>query len=735
MKHLIPVLFGALFTIAVAWSLGLILFRKLSLVFYKWEGRLLAFVAGSACLSAIMFVLCAARLVHPGVLLAVGLAPIGYAAYSRVFVADGKAQPPLAPVWRWIFLACFLAFTYVGFFNALAPEHSADGMAYHLGEVLKYQSAHGFLRITTDVYSNLSQGIEIVYLFAFEFGRHSAASLVHYAFLLVLVFLIVSYGRRIGHPEAGAAAAIFTYACPIVLLDGSSAYIDVALATVVFALFYTLQIWDENRDAKMLVVIGLLAGFCYEVKYTAFVAVPYAIGFVVWKLWRAKQPVLRPALLVTAISVSCIAPWMVKNWIEVDNPVSPLANRIFPNPYVHVSFEEDWRKHLSTYDLASRWQLPLQTTIQGDHVEGLLGPLFLLTPLALLALRHRAGRQLLLAAAIFGATYFGNVGTRFLIPVVPLISLALALVIGSIPSLLMLAVVAAAITCWPSVVDLYCAPGAYRINDVPVRAALRIQPEDAYLKQDPEYAGARMIASVVPAGEPVFSLGQGGQSYLARDLRVGYESASNEVLQDILWVPVVRAFQPARIFRFDFAPRPLEKLRVVQTASAPDNQWSIAELRIFNGQMELARDRAWRLTAHPNPWDVQLAFDNTPVTRWRSWEPAAPGMYVEVDFAHPESASAVVVESSDDTGPTKIKLEGMAADGAWMTISDHPTETHQPIRTSLRMAAMSEFKARGVRYIVVKADEPGAIDLRRYPAAWGIQLVGASDDRRLFHIK
>ena len=84
---------------------------------------------------------------------------------------------------------------------------------------------------------------------------------------------------------------------------------------------------------------------------------------------------LRPVLVVSLIAVSCIVPWMVKNWIEVANPVSPLANRLFPNPYVHISFEDGWRSHLSNYDLTSRWQIPLQVTVQGDHVEGFLGPL------------------------------------------------------------------------------------------------------------------------------------------------------------------------------------------------------------------------------------------------------------------------------------------------------------------------------------------------------------------------
>ncbi len=110
-------------------------------------------------------------------------------------------------------------------------------------------------------------------------------------------------------------------------------------------------------------------------------------------------------------------------------------------------------------------------------------------------------------------------------------------------------------------------------------------------------------------------------------------------------------------------------------------------------------------------------------------------MYVEVDFGRLQSASAVVVESSDDTGAAKMKLEGMGADGAWVTLSDHPVESRQPIRASLRLAATAELKARGIHYLLIKPDNPGANDLRRYPAFWGLTVAGALGDARLFHIK
>jgi hypothetical protein len=734
MIRVLAILFGALFTVVTAWALGGILFRKLALKLHRWEERLLEFVTGSALLSAIVFAICAVRFAHRGVLLILGLAIIGYAVYSGALRVSGESFPPLPRLWRWLFLAAFAAFGYFAFCHALMPEDSPDGMAYHLGTVLKYQQAHGFLRITTDIYANLSEGVEMLFLYAFEFGRHSAATLVHFTFLVVLALLILSFGRRIGRPKAGVAAAIFTYAAPIVYFDASMAYIDVALAAVLFAEFYLLQVWDESRDPKLFIPIGVLAGFAYAVKYTGFVAVPYAIAFIAWKLWRKRQPVLRPVAVVALLAAAFILPWMLKNWIEVVNPISPLANRLFPNPYVHISFEDNWRQYLGRYDLASDWQIPLQVTVQGDHVEGLLGPLFLLTPLALLALRFRAGRQLLLAAALFGSTYLSNIGTRFLIPVVPFVSLALALAVCDIPALLLTLVAFHAITCWPSVIKLYCAPGAWRLERVSIRTALRLRPEETYLNQNPDYRMARLIESVVPPGGKVFGVSQSGQSYTTRDLLVGYESASNEVLQDILWTPVIRDFQPTRKLTFQFPQRPIRKLRVVQTANVPLEQWSISELRVFDGAMELPRDTAWRLTAHPNPWEVQLAFDNSPVTRWRTWQPAAPGMYVEVDFERLQAVDGVVVETSPDAAGTKIIAEGLDANGQWTTLSGHPAETINPIHTSLRRAAAAELKARGIRYVLMKPENPGADDLRRYTEAWGMKVAGVVDTERLYFI-
>ena len=558
--------------------------------------------------------------------LVLGLAIIFYALHIRALIIQrGGPFPPLPQRWRWVFLVVFGAFTVLYFINALEPESSPDGMSYHLGVVAKYQRTHGFPRITTDIYASLSEGIEMLFLWAFEYGRHSAAALVHFAFFIVLIFLIFSYARRIGRPGVGVAAAIFTYASPVVGLDGTIAYIDVGITAVLFALFYLLQIWDQDRNPQLLVPIGILAGFSYAVKYTAFIAVPYALCFIAWKSWRARKPIVpRPILVVSMLLPLALHPALDGEELDRGHNESlfrPLRTASSRTTYVHISFEDTYRKYMRVYALTSYWQIPWQVTVRGDLTTGLIGPLFLLSPLALLALRFREGRQLLLAGLLFGAPYLTNVGTRFLIPAIPFISLSLALALSSLEWLLLVLVAAQAISCWPNVVQLYCAPGTWRLAKVSPKAALRIQPEEDYLNGNLGYDMARIIQSSVPANAKVLTFSQPGTAYTSRQILVGYEGAFNELLQDILWTPMFRDFQPTRILTFQFPPRELRRVRVVQTASVPEAQWSVAELRVFAGGRELPRDPDWRLTAHPNPWDVQLAFDNSPVTRWRSWQP------------------------------------------------------------------------------------------------------------------
>ena len=424
MQQMFRILLGALFSGGASYCFGTLLFRRLNLRLERTECLALAFVAGSACFSAVIFVLCSMGLARKELFVALALV-----ALVAVICTRGNTNyincP--APIPGWPFGVLFAAFGIVYLVNALAPEMSPDGSAYHLPFVARYLRAHGFERIDQNLYANLPQGIELLFLPAFSLGGPSASAMVHFLFLLNLPLMMISYGRRFGFPLPAVAAAFLVFASPVFGWDGTSAYVDVAAAAILFALFYLLSIWEKEMGSCLLIPIGILAGFSFAAKYTAAIGIPYALGIVMWTQRRAGKAWLRPVLTICGVAALFILPWMIKNQVFGGNPLAPFANRLFPNPYVHVSFEEQYRLHLRHYLLADWIHAPWELTVKGETLQGFFGPIFLLMPWLSY---HCAGER---AGAFAGRAvppWLLNIGTRFLIPAVPP-SLALALALRS----------------------------------------------------------------------------------------------------------------------------------------------------------------------------------------------------------------------------------------------------------------------------------------------------------------
>jgi hypothetical protein len=739
MKQAIAALLGAGLTVTACCALGLLLMQRLRLdeMLRRPERIPLAFTLGASVIHLLVFVLLSLQIAYWPVLVLVLLAPIAEASRRRLWAARGFefGTVPL----KLAILAGTVAAVFFGiyFVYAWAPERSPDGSTYHLGLVARELRAHGFEKITTTLYAMLGQGIELLYLPAFAIGRHSAAALTHVAFGVFLAWSIFAFGRRLDKPWVGAAAALFTFLSPVFGIVTSIAYIDVATAAVVFAAFYWLEIWDQEQtvsdDAwRLLIPVGLLAGYAYAAKFTAFTIGLYALGFVAWRARRWKS-----VALVAACGALMAAPWIGRNWLLYDNPAAPLGTALFRNPYTHVMFERGYTEYLRNYLVTDKTTLPLEVTMWGENTQGLIGPLFLLLPLGLFALRLRTGRHLWVAGALVFSTYFANIGTRFLIPCLPFFSLTIALAVGETPLLLGGLVLLHAVLSWPSTIPSYASEHAWRILDkdkFPISAALRQQDPDVFLRKEVSgYAAARMIDANVPKGEAVYTQEVVPDAYTDREIRLHFQSASNEVAADILQMGWLVGNQPIRAHIFRFPETRTRRLRVEQTAQSPPiDQWNVHELRFFYKGTELARRPEWRLQSWPMPWDVGMAFDNSAATRWRSWETAAPGMYLDVDFGREEAVDEVRVETSADSIHVRMQPKILSASGVWepLTATLESIDV-QPNPNSRRMATY-ELHLRGLHYIFLLDTDLGATDIGDDPKAWGLKHVASVPGARLY---
>ncbi|MEX2303375.1 MAG: glycosyltransferase family 39 protein [Bryobacterales bacterium] len=739
------ILFGAGLTVAIAFLLGRLYQRALGerlSGLTRTETQLFAFAAGAACLSNVVFLLSAVRLVYDASFVAVAiLTAAAWWKWRRPVPAQRRfeAEPNERIVWIALLagIAAFYGLLYA--VHSLAPETRSDGFGYHLGLVRRYYREHGFAPITTTFYASFAQGAEMLYLFAYSFGRHSAAKLVHLSFFVASLAAMLSFAKRHGAWRAGVVAVALFACSPIVVPDITSTYNDGALAFYEFMVFYGLLLWWKDRESVSLTTLGVLAGFCFSLKYTGGVAVAALLPLVCWKSLRDSRRwsvAARSTALAAAAAAFFIAPWLIKNAVFVGNPLAPFFNDIFPNPHFTLAWENAYRGYFRTYAHSPEsypWFSYLLELTTGTRLGGLAGPVFLLTPLALFAWKKPAGKALLAAAAISFLPWFANAGTRFVIPTLLFVSLALGLALLSLPSRWAAAMgcavlLAHAVSSWPSILPRW-AGGVWSVVGVPWKAALRIEPEREYLlKSVPYYHIAEIVsAEVAPPGR-VFSLEPLAEAYFDAELLVSYQAGLNEELIEALKTAVEEDLWPSRHRRLSWEPQPLHGFRIVQR-NEHGSHWLMSEIQLLNEQGNIQPSPKWKISSEPRPWDAGRLLDGDPLSAWSSWEPLRTGMAIEVRFPEPLTVSGADLVYPWGQHFVEFEYFGLDRRGEWRQLQVHSEQGRRPFDPSgLKQWAMRQLAGNGVKMLVTNLEGGGynylAPIIAEDPEAWGLEEVG-----------
>ena len=363
-------------------------------------------------------------------------------------------------------------------------------------------------------------------------------------------------------------------------------------------------------------------------------------------------------------------------------------------------------------------------TVTGE-LGGQLGPLFLLAPLGILAAKTRPGRYILLAAACFLLPWPANLGARFLLPVLPFAALSIALALPSWRPLTTILVASAAFLAWPRVIDKYRAPaGGWQVTTVPWQAALGLIPERTWLlARSGEFELADLINRTVPPTATLWSTNVLAESYIKANVLVNYYSARGEAIEDTLNIPLREDLHPTWNWRFTFPSRTVSTLRVFQSATSDTDIWSLGEAHFYSGTLEL---RPLLANANPFPWDVHLALDNNPTTRWRSWQPIRPGMFLDFIFPTNTTLDRVELAAAHDQWKLDLRLDNIPATREKLELPPLP---------DLRRQATQTIKSRGIDYLLIGRNAPQAADMKADPARWGLRLAAAKAGDALYQIQ
>ena len=715
-------------------GLGLTALRLLRIELTRGEALCLGYVLGSALNSTLTLLLAFSWMARKGVFLAVAAGALLFvwrsAGWLRGLKRTNFETIPLAL--RVIFAVTLVLYGVLYFRQALSPEMSADGTGYHLALVNLWNHAHGLER-NTRMYAALPEGMEMLFLFAFAIGRHSAAALVHFSFLMLLPLLMVLYGCRFGWMRGGAVlAAILIFVSPLFGVDGTAAYNDVAMAAIAFGALYLLEIWRGERRTATLAACCVLAGFAFAVKYTGGFLMLFVAAMVAWESRRARL-----VLASCAIMALPAAPYLIRNAIWFQNPIAFFGNSIFPNPWFHVSFEKNYTEGLEHLHGIKWGELPRELTFGGPKIDEAFGPAFLLMPVALAGLLWPRTRMLLVAATFLAGGFLGNKDARFLIPSAPLAAMAAGFALSNLRRSDVLAgaiILADVVISWPAVNHRARISSGWTLNDdVTWAAALRIVPQDQWLMRDQGFRVLQMIDRCVPEDTPVLALsGPVAQSYTARRILVPWESAFGERMNDLLLASwnSPRDWMPR--WTITFPPTRVRELDILQTGHGAELQeWSVNEIRLYSGGTTLRRSAGWKLDASPNPWDAGLAFDGLLSTRWRSWDTYRPGMWIRARFDPPQQMDRAEVIASE--GPVDKLVAAILDDsGRWSQPTGFLLDRAPPV--DCRRQATEELKRQGIEYLLIKRSDWMNAAFRGDYAGWGVQLVGSTENVLLLKV-
>lgn len=389
-----------------------------------------------------------------------------------------------SPLLPWLFAIAGLLITLP---MTLTPPVSTDALAYHLALPKWYIQAGGIFALPDFALAAFPPQMQMLYAWILLLGQPVATQLLHLVIGLAAVGFAAAKSRQFSGSYAAAITAAVLLTTPVILLNMSWAWLDVATALfVLLGTAMTLRVLDTG-DRRGAVLAGLFWGMAFGLKYT--VVLYFAIVFAV-ALWpfslarlRSRLPVL---LIVAGMIILLFAPWLIHNAIIYGNPTHPIGNDWWgpgrDGPYNRVLDEVqprgnvlDYARGIFSYTFASQW------------VDDAPGPLYLLAlPILLLVPLGGTGRRFFAAGAL--AMLLLSIGfggsTRYQIPAFFLLSIPIGIWLSVWwRSRGVKRIAAMALLLVPAISNLTTL--AYHNRELfdPLRVALGFEPEDAYLRR------------------------------------------------------------------------------------------------------------------------------------------------------------------------------------------------------------------------------------------------------------
>jgi hypothetical protein len=320
---------------------------------------------------------------------------------------------------------------------ALLPGLDWDDAVYHLNLPKIWLRHQGFVRVPYHVYSSWPLNFELLYSLGMLFDDHVVSKLIHFAFGILLLVAIAGHARCPGSPVAGICAVVVFVADPTVLFEFTTANVELGFAFFFLLSFALLERRLEGGSRRDLVLSAVCCGYLAGAKLTGLFALfSLLLLLIVSALGRrvSAKRLAGDGVLFAAVSVGLAVPWYLKSLLTTGDPFHPMGYAFFGGPEWSAALNEQLQAWYRSMGMGrSAWDylmLPMRLVFQSgegyDRFNAHLSRFWaVFLPISLLPLvgSPRARRLLFTASVYFACWAFTSQQARFLVPILPFLSI------------------------------------------------------------------------------------------------------------------------------------------------------------------------------------------------------------------------------------------------------------------------------------------------------------------------
>lgn len=372
-------------------------------------------------------------------------------------LADEQFEPDnIGMVWSCRFAAVVtvgMAIFYV--LGSLVPAWEFDVLEYHLQAPKEFYQAGAIDFVPHNVYANMPLGVEMhslamMVLWGGDVGWwHGgiAGKLITGVHALLAAALVGGFVTQRHGLHLGWFCAALIFTMPGNAHVSFAGLIDTALgAYILAALMCFFFLWRSSKETSssqarfcQTLAIGCLSGAACACKYPGLLfAVFPAAAMLLWSIWRAGwKPGVVIAGFALGLMMTCV-PWFVRNAVQSQNPVFPVAHSVFGGRGLSEDQVERWKQvhspsakaEIAPFSLAAI-QRDLKQVAVGSPFTNLALNFFALVSIGALVLQFSQSKNLsadwlwlLVVVWIFGLWWVVTHRIdRFWLPAVPMMAI------------------------------------------------------------------------------------------------------------------------------------------------------------------------------------------------------------------------------------------------------------------------------------------------------------------------